>query len=54
MLNFGQVLEFIGLEGLEKTYLFQEEMWVRNPNLVTSNVYANAPDQLHILYAGHH
>jgi len=51
MLNFGQVLEFIGLE---KTYLFQEEMWVRNPNLVTSNVYANAPDKLCILYAGHH
>ena len=50
MLNFGQVLEFIGLE---KT-LFQEEMWVSNPNLVTSNVYANAPDQLRISYAGHH
>ena len=39
--------------GLEKTYLFLEERWVKNSNFVSSNVYANAPDHRRILHGGH-
>ena len=35
------------------TYLFLEERRLKNSNFVTSNVYANAPDQRRILYACH-
>ena len=55
MPRFGQVLgtECETFIGLERTYLFLEERWVKNSNFVTSNVYANPPDQRRILHAGH-
>ena len=32
-------------------YLFLEEKWIKNPNFVTSNMYANSPSQWRILLA---
>ena len=55
MPKFGGVLgtECENLSAWRKTYLFLEERLVKNYNLVTSNVYAYAPDQRRILHAGH-
>ena len=54
MPKFGQVLG-TECENLSawRGHLFLEERWVKNSNFVTSNVYANAPDQRRVLHAGH-
>ena len=39
---------------IDLTYLFLEKRWVKSPNVITSNMCANSPDQWHSLHTGHH